>query len=134
MELYDYFFAFVLALSILGCSVTLMVRYGLIPSPLQAEGSDEAARSKQNDRITLPQLEAQNSEFTPTSKRIQGTVKWFNDQKGFGFIELAEGKDVFFHYSAIQSMGYNSLSEGDRVEFVVEDGPEAQSATDVQKL
>ncbi len=68
------------------------------------------------------------------SERIQGTVKWFNDQKGFGFIERAEGKDVFVHYSAIQSTGYSSLNEGDRVEFAVEDGPKGPSATEVQKL
>ncbi len=68
------------------------------------------------------------------SERIQGTVKWFNDQKGFGFIERAEGKDVFVHYSAIQSTGYSSLNEGDRVEFAVEDGPKGPSATEVQKI
>ncbi len=68
------------------------------------------------------------------NERIQGTVKWFNDQKGFGFIERAEGKDVFVHYSAIQSQGYSSLNEGDRVEFAVEDGPKGPSAVEVQKI
>ncbi len=62
--------------------------------------------------------------------RETGTVKWFNATKGFGFIERAEGKDVFVHYSAIDGAGYRSLEEGQRVEFNVvegEKGPQAQN-------
>jgi len=54
----------------------------------------------------------------------EGTVKWFNDAKGFGFIEQDGGKDVFVHHSAIQAQGFKSLTEGARVTFNVVDGPE----------
>jgi CspA family cold shock protein len=60
-----------------------------------------------------------------------GIVKWFNDQKGYGFIEQEDGKDVFVHHSAIVSSGFRSLSEGDKVTFDVEDGPKGPSATQV---
>ena len=63
----------------------------------------------------------------------EGTVKWFNDSKGFGFIEQDGGKDVFVHHSAIQADGFKSLQEGDRVKFNVEDGPKGPSATNVVK-
>ena len=63
----------------------------------------------------------------------EGTVKWFNDAKGFGFIEQEGGKDVFVHHSAIQADGFKSLQEGDRVRFDVEDGPKGPSATNVVK-
>ena len=56
------------------------------------------------------------------SEKITGTVKWFNENKGFGFIEREGGPDVFAHFSAIQSAGYKTLAEGQRVEFVVTDG------------
>lgn len=60
----------------------------------------------------------------------QGIVKWFNDRKGYGFISQEEGNDVFVHFSSIQSTGYKTLSEGDRVEFDIEEsdrGPEAKN-------
>ena len=65
------------------------------------------------------------------SERIIGTVKWFNASKGFGFIEQQEGEDVFVHYSALQSEGYRSLDEGQRVEFSVERGPKGLQASNV---
>jgi CspA family cold shock protein len=64
----------------------------------------------------------------------EGIVKWFNDSKGFGFIEQEGGKDVFVHHSAIQAEGFKSLQEGDRVKFDVEDGAKGPSATNVVKL
>ena len=65
------------------------------------------------------------------SERIQGTVKWFNSTKGFGFISRAGAPDVFVHYSAIQSTGYRSLEEGQKVEFTVEQGPKGLQASNV---
>ena len=60
-----------------------------------------------------------------------GTVKWFNDQKGFGFIEQENGPDVFVHHSGINATGFKSLNEGDRVSFNVEQGPKGLAATNV---
>jgi CspA family cold shock protein len=62
-----------------------------------------------------------------------GTVKWFNDAKGFGFITQEGGEDVFVHFSAIQASGFKSLSEGDRVEFEVTRGPKGLQAANVRK-
>ena len=60
-----------------------------------------------------------------------GTVKWFNDAKGYGFISRQSGEDVFVHFSAIQSQGYRTLDEGARVEFEVTKGPKGLQATNV---
>ncbi len=60
-----------------------------------------------------------------------GTVKWFNSSKGYGFIEQAEGPDVFVHYSAIQSTGFKTLNEGDRVSFEIEQGKKGPAAVNV---
>ncbi len=64
----------------------------------------------------------------------EGTVKWFNDSKGFGFIEQDGGADIFVHHSAIQAQGFKSLQEGARVTFEVVDGPKGPAASQVVQL
>ena len=68
------------------------------------------------------------------SEKIQGTVKWFNGTKGFGFIQREGGPDVFVHFSAIQGSGFKSLDEGDQVEFTVVQGDKGPQAQDVMKI
>ena len=68
------------------------------------------------------------------SERTQGTVKWFNGGKGYGFIERQDGDDVFVHFSAIRGDGFRNLNEGDEVEFTVESSPKGPQAADVVRL
>ncbi|MFN8530616.1 MAG: cold-shock protein [Anaerolineae bacterium] len=65
------------------------------------------------------------------TERIQGTVKWFNATKGYGFISRKGGPDVFVHYSAIQGSGYRALEEGQKVEFTLEQGQKGPQASNV---
>ena len=64
----------------------------------------------------------------------QGSLKWFNDAKGYGFISQEDGEDVFVHFSAIQAQGFKSLAEGDKVEFEVTRGPKGLQAANVRKV
>jgi len=64
----------------------------------------------------------------------KGTVKWFSNQKGYGFISTSEGKDVFVHHTAIQGEGYKTLQEGQSVEFEITQGAKGEQATNVAKL
>jgi len=68
------------------------------------------------------------------SKMAQGKVKWFNESKGFGFIEQESGEDVFVHYSEIQGEGFKTLNEGDNVQFDVTEGPKGPQANNVVSL
>ena len=67
-------------------------------------------------------------------EKEQGTVKWFNDSKGYGFIQRSTGDDVFVHHWAIQAEGFKSLAEGEAVEFTVTKGPKGFQAENVTKL
>jgi CspA family cold shock protein len=62
-----------------------------------------------------------------------GTVKWFNPQKGYGFIEMEDGKDIFVHYNSIQGQGFKSLGEGERVRFEIRQSPKGEHAENVIK-
>lgn len=67
-------------------------------------------------------------------QRVQGTVKWFNSSKGYGFIAREGGEDVFVHFSALQGEGYRNLEEGEKVEFTLEKGPKGLQAANVRKI
>jgi CspA family cold shock protein len=82
-------------------------------------------------------LSTSTNKFPPGNKEkkvAEGTVKWFNDSKGFGFIQQDDGPDVFVHFSAIQAEGFKSLSEGDRVTFEVTNGPKGLQSSNVRKI
>ncbi|UCC40780.1 MAG: cold shock domain-containing protein [Candidatus Aminicenantes bacterium] len=64
----------------------------------------------------------------------EGVVKWFNEKKGYGFISMEDGKDIFVHYSSIQTPGFKTLAEGDKVSFDIEDGNRGPVAKNVNKL
>lgn len=66
------------------------------------------------------------------SERVLGTVKWFSNEKGYGFIQREEGDDVFVHYSAITSDGFRTLQEGQQVEFSIEESPKGPQAANVE--
>lgn len=68
------------------------------------------------------------------SVREQGTVKWFNGAKGYGFIQRSTGEDVFVHFSAIQANGYRTLNEGETVEFDLNQGPKGLQASNVSRI
>jgi CspA family cold shock protein len=69
-----------------------------------------------------------------SNQRVTGSVKWFNDAKGFGFLAVEGGKDVFVHHSSIAGEGFRSLTEGDKVEFSIEQGPKGPSAVNVRRI
>jgi cold shock protein len=82
---------------------------------------------------SLGPLEEGRAESGGYVERLKGTVKWFNNAKGYGFIGRADGPDVFVHYSAITSEGYKSLQEGDQVEFEITEGQKGPQAANVAK-
>lgn len=82
----------------------------------------------------VKRIEYENSREQGGIFMAQGTVKWFNESKGFGFITSEDGTDVFVHYSAIQGDGFKTLAEGDKVSFEVEKGPKGPKAINVTKI
>ena len=82
--------------------------------------------------FSIPKADAWVKESVYMSQEL-GKVKWFNNKKGFGFIERASGGDVFVHYSAILSDGYKTLKEGDSVKFTITQGPKGFQAENVEK-
>ena len=97
---------------------------------------DRVSRLDPGERQTRQkiQLLLQDLQFKEDKMKEQGTVKWFNNEKGYGFISRASGDDVFVHHSSIQGSGFKSLNEGDTVEFSVTKGPKGLQAADVVKL
>lgn len=110
---------------------------GFLYSSSQSSGGDRSKKKRQNqkkrsqkDNVSQP---AGDGGHQVSSGSYQGRVKWFRDDKGFGFIEQEEGEDVFVHFSAIQAEGFKSLSEGDIVGFDITQGPKGLQAANVVK-
>jgi cold shock protein len=108
---------------------------GTLPSALEPNRACAVARPTKQDSASG--CSDSSSAIQSQEIRIsmeQGTVKWFNDAKGFGFISRQNGEDVFVHYSAINTSGFKSLQEGQAVQFNVVKGPKGWQAADVQPL
>jgi len=93
----------------------------------------EAVTVSQCPRIDPDKINKQK-ESGESKQMVKGTVKWFNDSKGFGFLEQENGEDVFVHFSAIAGDGFKSLAEGDRVTFEVTKGPKGLQAANVRRV
>jgi len=93
-----------------------------------------AVLAQQQDSASVRTDSSSAIQYRKYEQMEQGTVKWFNDAKGFGFISRQNGEDVFVHYSAINSSGFKSLQEGQAVQFNVVKGPKGWQAADVQPL
>src|ERR1051325_4847669 len=104
------------------------MRYHAKPSPRRGRWNGWVGRD------AAPGFPSQRAPRIEVAAMAKGTVKWFNDAKGFGFIAQDGGKDVFVHHTAIQADGFRSLSEGDQVEFEVVDGPKGLQASNVKKV
>jgi CspA family cold shock protein len=91
-------------------------------------------RFRGNSKYRAKRAVKKTQNLEKDQQMVEGRVKWFNDSKGYGFIEADSGHDVFVHHSAIQGEGFRSLSEGERVSFSEEKGTKGPSATNVTKL
>jgi len=104
----------------------------LRPSPIDTDSLPSHNALNQLWGTSWPRYQDVQKEG-PYVERLKGTVKWFNNAKGYGFIGRADGPDVFVHYSAITSEGYKSLQEGDPVEFEITEGQKGPQAANVTK-
>ena len=93
-----------------------------------------AQQSRKCRSASFAPIHSSAIQFRKKHQMEQGTVKWFNDAKGYGFISRQNGEDVFVHYSAITANGFKSLQEGQAVQFNVVKGPKGWQAADVQPL
>ncbi len=91
-------------------------------------------RFRGNSKYRAKRAVKKTQNLEKDQQMVEGRVKWFNDSKGYGFIEADSGHDVFVHHSAIQGEGFRTLSEGERVSFAEEKGTKGPSATNVTKL
>ena len=91
-------------------------------------------RFRGNSKYRAKRAVKKTQNLEKDQQMVEGRVKWFNDSKGYGFIEADSGHDVFVHHSAIQGEGFRSLSEGERVSFSEEKGTKGPSAVNVRKL
>jgi cold shock protein len=107
---------------------------GTLPSALEPNRREQYSPNQARFCQWSLRFIQRNSISGNKNKMEQGTVKWFNDAKGFGFISRQNGEDVFVHYSAINSSGFKSLQEGQAVQFNVVKGPKGWQAADVQPL
>jgi CspA family cold shock protein len=101
----------------------------------QAEEEETFEIEAEAEEEEVTEVEAEESdEAEETGEKIEGTVKWFSNPKGYGFISREGGEDVFVHYSAIQGSGFRSLSAGERVEFIVKASDKGPRAAQVRSL
>ena len=103
--------------------------YAFVAQSARADKHDEEKQTAPTYNILL-----RKEVYQLVTERTEGTVKWFNGGKGYGFIEREGGDDVFVHFSAIQGDGFRNLNEGDRVEFTIESSPKGPQAADVRSL
>jgi CspA family cold shock protein len=96
---------------------------------LKSGSSSKESSIYQSDPLNMEKKKLKEVRFM-----ANGIVKWFDDKKGYGFIENDEGGDVFVHHSAIKMSGFKTLAEGDRVTFVIEQGRKGLAAADVSKI
>ena len=100
----------------------------------EAEMEDQAFEVEAEEEETIEVATEESGETEDVDEKIEGTVKWFSNPKGYGFISRDGGEDVFVHYSAIQGSGFRSLSAGERVEFIVKSSDKGPRAAQVRSL
>lgn len=100
----------------------------------EQEVTEEELQTEDEQPVAETELEAEEAEAPQEGEKVEGTVKWFSNPKGYGFISREKGDDVFVHYSAVQGSGFRSLSAGERVEFTVEQSEKGPRAANVKSL